>query len=144
DTSLSEKRRPLIGPCANGMSIATRSTGTRARHQARAFAYPAEPAQGGQHRRDDAGGKLAAAQRARLFGRYGEKGARVVAPIIEPRGGGPPLPHREGSRPLTWPSRRSISRRRWRGFPPRRSSNCAASGGGCIERRRPCGSPVIS
>jgi len=30
------------------------------------------------------------------------------------------------------------------GFPPRRSSNCAASGGGCIGRHRPCGCPVIT
>jgi hypothetical protein len=51
----------------------------------------------------------------------------------------PPLPHRDPSRSLTWPSRRLISRSRWRGFPPRRSSNCAASGGGCIGHHRPCG-----
>src|ERR1700704_4634218 len=45
----------------------------RARHQAGARAHSAEPTRGGQHRRDDAGERLAAAQRAGVPGGHGEK-----------------------------------------------------------------------
>src|SRR5580692_3000766 len=100
------------------------------------------------HRRDDAGNRLAAAQRARVFGGHGEEEAWFLADHFESGKRRPPLPHRDASRsltwPRTWPSRRLISRSRWRGFPPRRSSNCAASGGGCIGRRRRCGCPHLT
>ena len=51
--------------------------------QAGARAHPAEPTRGGQHRRDDAGDGLAAAQRAGVPGGHGEKEARFFAHIIE-------------------------------------------------------------
>ena len=66
----------------------------------------------------------------------GEEEAWFLADHFESGRRRPPLPHRDASRSLTWPSRRLISRSRWRGFPPRRSSNCAASGGGFADEKR--------
>jgi hypothetical protein len=110
----------------------------------RVTASLARPGLQRKHRRDDAGNRLAAAQRARVFGGHGEEEAWFLADHFESDRRRPPLPHRDASRSLTWPSRRLMSRSRWQGFPPRRSSNCAASGGDCIGHRRRCGCPVIS
>jgi Protein of unknown function (DUF3489) len=51
-------------------------------------------------------------------------------------GATPPLLHQTAPWSLRWEKYRSMSRRCWSGFLLRRSSNCAASGGGCIGCRR--------
>ncbi len=66
----------------------------------------------GQHRRNDAGDRLAAAQRARVPGGHGEKEARLFAHILEAQRGRSPLPHRNAARSLTWKNGRSMSQRR--------------------------------
>ena len=72
------------------------------RHQAGARAHTVEPTRGGQHRRNDAGDGLAAAQRAGVPGGHGEKEARFFAHISEAQRWRSPLPHRNAARSLTW------------------------------------------
>ena len=55
----------------------------------------------GQHRRNDAGDGLAAAQRAGVPGGHGEKEARFFAHISEAQRWRSPLPHRNAARSLT-------------------------------------------
>jgi hypothetical protein len=74
-----------------------------------------EPTRGSQHRRDDAGDGLAAAQRARVPGGHREKEARFPADIIQAQRRRSPLLHRNAARSLTWTKRRSMSQRRWCG-----------------------------
>src|ERR1700731_3505048 len=84
--------------------IALREIGARA--------HTAEPTRWGQHRRDDAGDGLAAAQRARVPGGHREKEARLFANILEAQRGRSPLPHRNAARSVTWKNGRSMSQRR--------------------------------
>src|SRR6202011_4916071 len=69
-------------------------------YQAGAPADTAESSRRGQHRRDDAGKRRAAAQRARVFGGHGEEEAWFLADHFESGRRRPPLPHRDASRSL--------------------------------------------
>ena len=68
----------------------------------------------GQHRRNDAGDGLAAAQRAGVPGGHGEKEARFFAHVSEAQRWRSPLPHRNAARSLTWTNLRCVFEFGWR------------------------------
>ena len=136
-------RRQVTSAATRAKALPKRRTKGRASYQAGAPADTAESSRGASiEEMTQATDWQQHSVRGFLAG--GEEEAWFLADHFESGRRRRPLPHRDASRSLTWPSRRSISRSRWRGFPPRRSSNCTASGGGCIGRRRRCGCPVIS
>src|ERR1700719_4471788 len=94
--------------------------------------------------RDDPGNRLAAAQRARVIGGHGEEEAWFLADHFESGRRRPPLPHRDASRSLTWPSRRLIIAESLPRLSAATIFELRASGGGCIGHRRQCGCLVIS
>src|ERR1700737_3921794 len=112
--SKTASRRKVTSPAANAKKP-TRSVESKTERVAAAKTHAPEPTRGGQHRRDDAGDRLAAAQRARVPGGHGEKEARLFANILEAQRGRSPLPHRNAARPVRWKNGRSMSQRRSHG-----------------------------
>ncbi len=74
--------------------------------------HTAEPTRGGQHRRDDAGDRLAAAQRGGFLAGTVKRKLGFPLTSIEAQRQRSPLSHRNAARSLTWTKRRSISQRR--------------------------------
>ena len=110
-------RRQVTSAATRAKALPKRRTKGRASYQAGAPADTAELSRGASiEEMTQATDWQQHSVRGFLAG--GEEEAWFLADHFESGRRRRPLPHRDASRSLTWPSRRSISRSCWRGFPP--------------------------